>query len=210
MSHLKFKSFTYKNRLFLYKKKQVKYLRLKIDSNANLILSIPYFYTFKSVYDFLDKNEIWIENALKNYKKNDSNDIYFLGKKYNIVLDSTLKKTYIKKQKIHTSSKEELETFLKTNAKKIFTFYLKKWSKKTDLFYTHLSIKNMKTRWGSCNHNKAYINLNLKLLEKSLKAIEYVILHELSHIKYPNHSKEFYDFLYKFMPDFREREMEFK
>ncbi|EGK7562189.1 M48 family metallopeptidase, partial [Campylobacter coli] len=67
----------------------------------------------------------------------------------------------------------------------------------------------MKTRWGSCNHKKGYINLNLRLLEKNLRAIEYVILHELSHIKFPNHSKEFYDFIHSFMSDFRQREKEF-
>ncbi|EAI9960854.1 M48 family metallopeptidase, partial [Campylobacter coli] len=54
-----------------------------------------------------------------------------------------------------------------------------------------------------------YINLNLRLLEKNLRAIEYVILHELSHIKFPNHSKEFYDFIHSFMSDFRQREKEF-
>ncbi|EAH5912909.1 DUF45 domain-containing protein, partial [Campylobacter jejuni] len=62
---------------------------------------------------------------------------------------------------------------------------------------------------GSCNHNKAYVNLNLKLIQKSLKAIEYVILHEICHLKFPNHSKEFYDFIEYFMSDFRQREKEF-
>ncbi|EAJ5938341.1 M48 family metallopeptidase, partial [Campylobacter jejuni] len=58
-------------------------------------------------------------------------------------------------------------------------------------------------------HNKAYINLNLKLIQKSLRAIEYVILHEICHLKFPNHSKEFYDFIEYFMSDFRQREKEF-
>lgn len=64
----------------------------------------------------------------------------------------------------------------------------------------------MQTRLGSCNHKKAYINLNLKLMEKPLKAIEYVILHELTHLKLPHHGKEFYAFLLENMQDFRQRE----
>ncbi|EIV3425184.1 M48 family metallopeptidase, partial [Campylobacter jejuni] len=52
-------------------------------------------------------------------------------------------------------------------------------------------------------------NLNLKLIQKSLRAIEYVILHEICHLKFPNHSKEFYDFIEYFMSDFRQREKEF-
>ncbi|ELM0381033.1 M48 family metallopeptidase, partial [Campylobacter coli] len=57
--------------------------------------------------------------------------------------------------------------------------------------------------------NKAYVNLNLKLIQKSLNAIEYVVLHEICHLKFPNHSKEFYDFIEYFMSDFRQREKEF-
>ncbi len=87
---------------------------------------------------------------------------------------------------------------------KRFLLFILKMESKTGLFYTHLSIKNMKTRWGSCNHNKAYVNLNLKLIQKSLRAIEYVILHEISHLKFPNHSKEFYTFIEHFMSDFRQ------
>ena len=65
----------------------------------------------------------------------------------------------------------------------------------------------MKTRWGSCNPKTPYINLNLKLIEKSKRAIEYVILHELIHLKYPYHNREFYDYLGLYMPDWRERKL---
>ena len=98
---------------------------------------------------------------------------------------------------------------MRKNARKIFLTYLKKWEKITGLQSTHLSIKTMKTRLGSCNSKKGYINLNLKLLEKRLILIEYVILHEIAHLKHANHGREFYAFLEKFMPDFRMREKEF-
>ncbi|EIJ4041576.1 M48 family metallopeptidase [Campylobacter jejuni] len=205
------KSFIYKNECYFYTKKRIKSLRLRLNEKGEFILSIPYFCTFKNVYEFLDKSSFWINEAKERfYKKALKNDeLIFLSKKYKIIFDENTKKTYFDKDNIITPNKMKLDLFLKQNAKKIFTFYLKKWSQKTGLFYTHLSIKNMKTRWGSCNHNKAYINLNLKLIQKSLKAIEYVILHELSHIKYPNHSKEFYTFMEHFMSDFRQREKEF-
>ncbi|MBF7043742.1 M48 metallopeptidase family protein, partial [Campylobacter volucris] len=73
-----------------------------------------------------------------------------------------------------------------------------------------ISIKEMVSRWGSCNHKKAYINLNLKLMQKPIKSIEYVILHELTHLIYPHHQKEFYAFLYNLMPDYKAREIYLK
>lgn len=205
------KSFYFLDKEFFYQIKNIKNLRLKLNEKGEFHLSIPKFYPLESVKVFLSKNEDWIKKAYQNYqsKKTNENEIYFLGKKYFLNLNENFQKTRILKDEIRSASKQDFEIFLRKNAKIIFSFYLQKWSKKTGLHYTHLSIKKMKTRWGSCNHKKAYINLNLKLLEKSLKAIEYVILHELAHLKFPNHSKEFYDFIYHFMGDFRQREKEF-
>ena len=203
-------SFSFKNNLFFYKKKQIKFLRLKLDNNGNFMLSIPYFYSFENVLKFLEQNQAWIENTKAKFKILSQNEVFFLGKKYELVIDKSYAKTRLSKGFIKTASRLEFENFLRKNARIIFGFYLKKWCLKTGFFCTHLSIKDMKTRWGSCNHTKKYINLNLRLLQKSLKAIEYVILHEISHLKYPNHSKEFYDFLGSFMQDYKKRELEFK
>ena len=67
-------------------------------------------------------------------------------------------------------------------------------------------IRNSKTRWGSCNHKKGYINLSLRLIEKPLSAVRYVVLHELTHMLYPHHQKSFYDFIEKNMPDYKKQE----
>jgi predicted metal-dependent hydrolase len=63
----------------------------------------------------------------------------------------------------------------------------------------------MKTRWGSCNPSKGYINLNSELIKKAKESIEYVIFHELTHLVHLNHSKEFYNYLDTYMPDWRKR-----
>jgi predicted metal-dependent hydrolase len=66
-----------------------------------------------------------------------------------------------------------------------------------------IRVKKMTTRWGSCNSKKAYINLNQELIKKPIGSIRYVILHELAHLTYPNHSKEFYQYIQRLMPDFK-------
>ncbi len=98
------------------------------------------------------------------------------------------------------------EEFLRKNALKIYGFYLRKWQGHFDKRVVRVSIKKMATRWGSCNGKKGYINLNLRLIAKPLKAIEYVILHELNHLKFPHHQKSFYDEISRLMPDFKKRE----
>ena len=63
----------------------------------------------------------------------------------------------------------------------------------------------METRWGSCLVKKKIITLNKRLLEVPRNCIEYVVMHELCHLIYPNHSKQFYSFLTMLMPDWKER-----
>ena len=68
-----------------------------------------------------------------------------------------------------------------------------------------IKIRQMKTRWGSCNPHKSYINLNIELIKKPKICIEYVVFHELVHLIYPNHSKEFYNYLSLYMSDWEKR-----
>lgn len=68
-----------------------------------------------------------------------------------------------------------------------------------------ISIKKMKTLWGSCTSQKSKITLNEYLLKANIRCIQYVILHELTHLLYPNHSPDFYNFLTIHMPDWKDR-----
>jgi predicted metal-dependent hydrolase len=70
--------------------------------------------------------------------------------------------------------------------------------------YPELRIRIMKSRWGSCMP-PGRIRLNLKLVQVSKRYIDYVIMHELCHLKEPNHSKAYYVLLDGVMPDWRER-----
>lgn len=73
-----------------------------------------------------------------------------------------------------------------------------------------LTVKNMTSRWGSCNHVKCHINMNENLIKADAECVEYVVLHELTHLLYPNHGALFYAFLSKHMPTYRAREKRLK
>lgn len=67
-------------------------------------------------------------------------------------------------------------------------------------------IKNMKTQWGSCNIDKRTITLNIQLAKVDKFLTEYVVCHELTHLKYRNHNRDFYTFLTAMIPDWKQRE----
>ena len=70
-----------------------------------------------------------------------------------------------------------------------------------------LSIRKMKTLWGSCSVARHVITFNFYLIKARTPYIDYVVLHELVHFLYPNHSKQFYAFLSNYMPDWKERKL---
>jgi hypothetical protein len=68
-----------------------------------------------------------------------------------------------------------------------------------------ITVRKMKARWGSCSHN-GEICLNTLLMQKPLAAIDFVVTHELCHLKHFAHDKAFYRLMDRTMPDWRERE----
>ena len=79
-----------------------------------------------------------------------------------------------------------------------------KWESITGLYASSYQIKKMKTRWGTCNTRTKKIWLNLELAKKPIECIEYVILHELSHLSVSNHGKDFQALMDRYMPLWRE------
>lgn len=108
------------------------------------------------------------------------------------------KKESISAQNLQTFTKEQ-RLFFKNKLQVL----IPKWEKITGLHCKSFRIKDMRTRWGSCNPRTGNININIQLMNKPEICLEYVILHELTHLKVANHSKEFYSNIEKFMPEYK-------
>ena len=82
--------------------------------------------------------------------------------------------------------------------------FLPKWEKITNLHPSSYQTKKMKSRWGTCNVRTKKIWLNLELARKKEECIEYVILHEICHLKVANHGNDFIKLMDRYMPNWRE------
>ena len=108
-----------------------------------------------------------------------------------------------KQQEIKNSDVSNITEADRKVLKEKLEVLIPKWEAITGLKCSSWQVRNMKTRWGSCNTKTKKININLQLVHKPEKCLEYVILHELAHIKVPNHSKQFYDIIEAYMPDYK-------
>lgn len=189
-------------------KKGVKNLRLRVSKDTKISLTLPFYTTQKLAINFLEQHKEWLKSTHKKIAKNllKDDEILYLGKLYKLEFKENITGVNICEAKILAPNQKSLEKFQKIKAKELFSDIMAKFLPLINKNVNRLSIRKMQTRWGSCNCKKGYINLNLNLLEKPVNLIEYVILHELTHLIYPHHQKSFYDFIQRVMPDFRERE----
>ncbi|PKG83723.1 M48 family peptidase [Colwellia sp. 75C3] len=98
--------------------------------------------------------------------------------------------------------KKLLETYFKQQAEQLIIERLEFLSRQTSLIPTTVNIRQYRARWGSCN-NRGELSFNYLLMMAPIFVIDYVIIHELCHLEYLNHSKEFWQLVEKYCPNFQ-------
>ena len=138
-----------------------------------------------------DLNEI-IKNKLKNYRN-------YKAKQLNY------KPYYIFNDKIFTPSYKELDKWISKNVREIFTNRLYYWYNEFEenIPKPSLRLRKMTTRWGVCNTKSKVITLNTELFKYDIECLDYVVIHELSHLVHANHSKEFWNVVSKYCPNYK-------
>lgn len=202
-------------------RKKVKNINIHVKHDLTIYISAPYNLDKYYIEQFLISKKNWIEKSLekfKNYRKKYEEEtlendtfISYLGKKYKLYLNSDSGKIYMKNDIIYMGAinldynekKKILDLWYYERAKTIFTEIINKYLLITEENIEKLKINKIKGKWGYCIPKKRIICLNTDLIRRSTFEIEYVIVHELVHLKVPNHSKLFYDNVKKIMPNYK-------
>lgn len=178
------------------------YIRVK---NDKIMVTTNYFTSTKSIEKLISDNKAFIDKALtKSINKKDDESFRLFGKKYDVVYG--FPSTEIEENKIYTKDEKMLNKYL---SKYIYDKYderLKFWYNtfEENIPIPNLKIRKMTSRWGVCNIKNKNVTLNLELAKYRLEALDYVIVHELSHLIHPNHSKSFWLLVSKYYPNYKE------
>lgn len=151
----------------------------------------------KNVYIQIKEGMVIVKAPRKVSKK----EIEKIIKQKSEWIQKALEKEINKQEKQPLYTKEEFKKIIEKNVNELVQL--------TGLKPNKITIKQIKYAWGSCS-SKKNITLNLELIKYSQEAIRYVILHELCHIKYMNHSKDFWNLVEKYMPNYKQVKKEFK
>ena len=210
-------------------RKNIKNVHLKVFRSLEVVLSVPMQVPQDWIENFLIKRVKWIDEQITKYKLSggtntlesikNGTSVQMLGKDMRVVFEESSKNSIEVEEKriillLKDATDEEFaqKLFLKwwkQAAEDVFqneldTLY-EKIFKKYQVAQPDIYVRKMKTLWGSCTPSKSKVTFNNYLLKANIRCIQYVVLHELTHLLYPNHSKQFYDFLTVHMPDWQER-----
>ena len=207
-------------------KKKIKNFIIRIYPDLRIAVSVPLHAGSKDIENFIQSKKEWIETTLNkiemakenknNFKKN---TMKILGKDVEKkIIESDLERIRLTDTSVYIYSKnidnagidKKLFEWKFEELKSILEEYLRKYTKLLNTNINYYQIKKLSSAWGIYHKRENYISFNFDLIEKDIKCIEYVVLHELCHIFYMNHQKDFWTLVEKYMPDYKIRRKNLK
>ena len=158
---------------------------ITVERDGTVTIRAPFFMSERKIREIFEERKEWIERAQKK--------IASRSERLNSLTPIT---------------KDEIDS-LKAGAKPIIEEKVRLFADKIGVKYGKITIRNQKTRYGSCSA-KGNLNFNCLIMLMPEKIIDYVIVHELCHIKEMNHSRRFWNEVESVLPDYKERRKRLK
>ena len=202
-------------------KKNIKNLHLAVvPPDGRVRVSAPMHLSDESIAMFVRTKLSWIKKQQDKFEKQprqcereyvSGETLYVFGQQYflrveysykgnSLVLEGNEAILTVRKESTSKQREAFVNEWYRSLLKDKIEIYLPKWEKITGLYCDSWQTKYMTTRWGTCNTNTRKIWLNLQLAKKPIDCLEYVILHELVHLKIRNHNKDFVAMMDRYMP----------
>jgi predicted metal-dependent hydrolase len=202
-----------------------KRLSLTVYPDRRVIARIPYGFSRKKTLDYFHKKAPWILKHLEHFEQHppeneklyiDGETHQYLGREFVLKLEQGPTKVTLSEETLmlrvrdindNDMKKKAMNAWLRKEAIRVLTPLFDEWMKRLQyLVLPDASFRfyKMIRRWGSCS-SKHVITLNTELIKKEKALIDYVIVHEICHLKIPAHNKKFYALVGSIMPDWKER-----
>lgn len=201
-----------------------KTIAIHITKEATVEVRAPLRVSISIIEDFVKIKKSWIDINLIRMKElhlkvafhlDENTLLFYKGQAYPVEFTNNTKKVVFENNKFILPNqgadeiKKTLTKWYKNSAKEFLTERTKHISDAVNIKFNQIKIGSANTRWGSCS-TKNNINFTYKLLFLPPEIIDYVIVHELSHIIEHNHSSKFWLVVKKKMPDYKERQSQLK
>ena len=154
-----------------------KTVSMEITPELRVLIRAPYRMSTAAIERFASEHEVWVQKHIEKMRIRTLN---------------------------HPKPDDEMKKRLRAEAKETIPALVEKYAEIMGVNPAGVKITDAKKRFGSCS-GKNSLCFSLRLMAYPPEAVEYVVVHELAHIRHKNHSREFYAFIERFIPDYRQR-----
>jgi predicted metal-dependent hydrolase len=196
-----------------------KSIGLQVTNDARLIVRAPHYASEDHIYKLIQRKESWIKAKQDYFRQHKTltrsfvpgEEFLFLGQSYPLIAIENLPKAVVFdnslmiSQLVLRNAKDHLKSWYTTQALDYITQRVEYYAQMTGLRYQSIKVNNATTRWGSCGY-KDTLNFTWRLIMATPSVIDYVVIHELMHLKQKNHSRKFWAEVKAMMPDFKKEE----
>ena len=206
-------------------KKNVKNIHLTVHPPYGTVkLTVPKKMDDEAINRFAKLKLSWIKKQREKFKsqecieplKYNSGEIHYYfgeeyklnvietkGKQYAEIRDDECINLYVKPNSTVEKREKIMNEWYRNNLKTAIPELVNKWEKTIMVSVNECRIKSMKTRWGTCNIKDKRIWINLELSKKNPNCLEFIVVHEMTHLLERYHNKNFYGYMDKFFPEWR-------
>lgn len=204
-----------------------KTISISFDRNGELLVKAPVWLPKKQIDVFVEEKSEWIntnririqrakEEAVKNRLHLESGDeLYFLGEKRTLtVIREDRKRSkvicamdrlllYVPYEADYEHKREQLEKWYRKEAAALLSEKAEEFAERLQVTYEDIRIKDQKSRWGSCS-SKGNLNFNWRIIMAPEMICDYVVIHELCHLVYLDHSEKFWRLVESICPGYKQ------
>ncbi len=189
-------------------------LKLRVDNMDQCVkITAPIHSTLRDIYAFAVNHNEWIRKRIEELPLpiffRDGTELNIFGKSRKIRSCPEARRgvwddgEFINVSGFPENIGKRVEAFLKEEAKRDISEKARNFASQIDKKISRISIKETKSRWGSCS-TKANLNFSWRIIFAPAEIYEYVIAHEVSHLKEHNHSAKFWKQVEAFVPNYKE------
>lgn len=212
---------------YTFERKEVRNINLRIRHDSSVYISAPAKVSAETVENFIVSRTDYIFKALDSFSRKEppktemqyisGENVTFLGRNMRIKIekdsheyvscDGIYVYIHVKRPDYYNRKRNLFNAWIDSQCMTVFMDMMHQVHKKFEPYnikLPQLKIRNMTSRWGSCQPSKEIVTLNKRLIESPKNCIEYVVTHEFCHLIHPNHSRNFYSLLQVMLPDWKE------
>jgi predicted metal-dependent hydrolase len=166
-------------------------LSIEVNPDLRVVVRAPIKMSQSKINKFILSKQSWIDEKLRYFRQNPQ-----IAQERNITEED--RRFYMLPE-----NKDFLNDVFSKIFQQMFAVHNVDANANNNMQKPKLSLRIMKTRWGSCSADGKRISLNLRLIAKPIELVEYVCIHECAHLVHHNHSKQFWSLVEKYCPNYR-------